>query len=78
MTHILKTKLRTATLVNSSVVSLKIKHTFTKQPSTSTPHIYPREMKTCSHKTRYVYVYNSNIPKSQTVGTTQMIKCGPP
>ena len=59
MTHILKTKLRTATLVNSSVVSLKIKHTFTKQPSTSTPHIYPREMKTCSHKNLYMNVHSS-------------------
>lgn len=35
-------------------------------------HIYPREMKTCSHKNLYINVYSSIIHDSQKVEITQM------
>ena len=53
------------TLENSLAVSYKVKHTLIRDLETLLVSIYPREMKTDSHKDLYMNVNGSFIDNSQ-------------
>ena len=53
------------TLENSLAVSYKVKHTLIRDLETPLVSIYPREMKTESHKDLYMHVNSSFIHNSQ-------------
>lgn len=50
----------TAILENNLAVFLKARHKTTTQTSTFTPSIYPKEIKTCSHKDLHKNTHNNH------------------